>query len=586
MGWDRVIQDSDEDEPIEGDDLPRPVAPPKHPEPAVQQYHDHVPAEDTTHSANEHGFAPEESTFPQLSVNFDEFLQSQERNHAGQSSSQQRREERWIPNTEGASGSAGGSGTMMSEIGLAQRRLLDDNASVVGQQVPSAGVSYSADSIQSAPFPTIPSSHSYQMGPPDGEHFPYYQTSYDAYTNGNQALPLNRMTVYESNPQNATNGIAPFPDGISPNPQNLGCNIKLQTSVQPSEPKSISLGTNLISQQQSQTSAHDELALPAPTVAQPPAVVEPPAKKKRGRPKKQALPIHDEDDELANSRDHEFKNPGANGAIDPSDSEDTTENDTPASSGVSEESDEEDIGTNTPREEAKEPKKKRAKKAKTAPAPIPDSDDDDNVIWIDTKPINPEIANENADPNKGENTSKQDPNNKASVEQPPDIQPAQPTTSSAVSADQKAPQAEDKPAPKKRGRKRKQPVDQEEVSKTTDTDTTEPANAGAQTPGSKLAVLVDNSPKSASETDAQANVPAKEPTQDTIPAPAPTLSTTASVESPQTPCKPDAGPVNTPKNAGKGLEKHSPISARGGVPYRVGLSKRARIAPLLKMVRK
>lgn len=107
MGWDRVIQDSDEDEPIEGDDLPRPVAPPKHPEPAVQQYHDHVPAEDTTHSANEHGFAPEESTFPQLSVNFDEFLQSQERNHAGQSSSQQRREERWIPNTEGASGSAG-----------------------------------------------------------------------------------------------------------------------------------------------------------------------------------------------------------------------------------------------------------------------------------------------------------------------------------------------------------------------------------------------------------------------------------------------------------------------------------------------
>ena len=505
---------------------------------------------------------------------------------------------------------------MMSEIGLAQRRLLDDNASVVGQQVPSAGVSYSADSIQSAPFPTIPSSHSYQMGPPDGEHFPYYQTSYDAYTNGNQALPLNRMTVYESNPQNATNGIAPFPDGVSPQPtepwvqyQAAELNppqpvsqprsqqpfpysphdtepISSVASVQPSEPKSISLGTNIISQQQSQTSAHDELALPAPTVAQPPAVVEPPAKKKRGRPKKQSLPINDEDDELANSRDHEFKNPGANGAIDPSDSEDTTENDTPASSGVSDETDEEDIGTNNPGKEVKEPKKKRAKKAKTAPAPIPDSDDDDNVIWIDTKPINPEIANENTDPNKGENIPKQDPNNKASVEQPPDIQPAQPTTSSAVSADQKAPQAEDKPAPKKRGRKRKQPVDQEEVSKTTDTDTTEPANAGAQTPGSKLAVLVDNSPKSASETDAQANAPAKEPTQDTIPAPAPTHSATASVETPQTPSKPDAGPVNTPKNAGKGLEKHSPISARGGVPYRVGLSKRARIAPLLKMVRK
>lgn len=502
---------------------------------------------------------------------------------------------------------------MMSEIELAQRRLLDDNASSAGQQVPYAGVSYSADSIQSAPFPTIPSSHSYQMGPPDGEHFPYYQASHDGYTNGNQALPLTRLPVYEPNPQNATNGVVPFPDGAFPqptepwvqhptaelNPQQPVPLLRSQppfpdsphdtepissvTSVHPSGPKSSTLGTNLISPQQSQTSAQDELALPTAVVAQPPAAVEPPTKKKRGRPKKQPLPINDEDDELANSRDHEFKNAGANGAIDPSDSEDTTENDTPASSGVSDETDEEDIGTINPGKEAKEPKKKRAKKAKAAPAPIADSDEND-VIWVDTKPIDAEISNENTDPNKGEGIPKQGTDATASIGHSPNIQPAQPTPSTTP-AEQTVPPADDKPAPKKRGRKRKQPIDQEEVSKSTDTDTPEPKNPGAQTPGSKLSVLVDNSPKSASETDIQANAPVKEPTQDPIPAPVPALQATASAGSPQTPSKPDAGP-NTPKNAGNGLEKHSPISARGGVPYRVGLSKRARIAPLLKMVRK
>jgi len=110
MSWDRVIQDSDEDEPLEGDDLPTSVAPLQPPQPAMQQqYHDYVPAKHTTHNVvHEHGSVSYESMFPQLNVNFDEFLQSQERNHAMISSSQQRREERWIPSTsEGESGSVG-----------------------------------------------------------------------------------------------------------------------------------------------------------------------------------------------------------------------------------------------------------------------------------------------------------------------------------------------------------------------------------------------------------------------------------------------------------------------------------------------
>lgn len=106
MSWDRVIQDSDEDEPLEGD-APPIVAPNQRSEPAVQESHDHVPAKLTTHDANEHGSVLGESMLPQLNVNFDEYLQSQERNNAGLSSSQQRREERWIPSTEGASGSMG-----------------------------------------------------------------------------------------------------------------------------------------------------------------------------------------------------------------------------------------------------------------------------------------------------------------------------------------------------------------------------------------------------------------------------------------------------------------------------------------------
>lgn len=109
MSLDRVIQDSDEDEPFEGDDLPTSVNPPHPSQPAFQQEYQHAPAEQTTHNAvYEHSSAPDESIFPQLNVNFDEFLQSQEKGHSMLSSSQQRREDRWIPSTsEGESGSAG-----------------------------------------------------------------------------------------------------------------------------------------------------------------------------------------------------------------------------------------------------------------------------------------------------------------------------------------------------------------------------------------------------------------------------------------------------------------------------------------------
>ncbi|CAG7969159.1 unnamed protein product [Penicillium salamii] len=615
MSWDRVIQDSDEDEPLEGD-APPTVAPNQRSEPAVQEYHDHVPAKLTTHNANEHGSVLGESMLPQLNVNFDEYLQSQERNNAGLSSSQQRREERWIPSTDGASGSMDGSGTMMSEIGLAQQRLLDDNASSAGQQIPSAGASFSAESIQSAPFPTIPSSHSYQMGPPDGEHFPYYQAPHDMSINRNQALLPDQTGVYGLNQLGANNDIAPNPNGALDQPtapwkeyQHAGLNppqaILHSRSQQPfpqsphdTEPissvasrqdigfKSSTVPTNLISPQQSQSSAQDELALPAvqpilQPIAQAPAAIEPPVpKKKRGRPKKQALPINDEDDELANSRDHEFKTPGVNGAIDQSDSEYSTENDTPASSGVSNQSDEEEIGTaKTRKSESQDSTKKKPKKSKSKPAPVPvPGSGEDDVIWIDTKSIDAAPVNDSTNLNQ-----EQEPTEHEASSITPITDPAQPSKSTAA-AEPTTQTADEKPAPKKRGRKRKQPIE-EEAPKPADTPA--PTDVGAQTPGPKLAVVVDNSPKSAPVTDAQSESPAKEPNTDTVTAPTEAPSTTNSTTGiPQTPSKPDTGSINTPKNTGKGPEKHSPISARGGVPYRVGLSKRARIAPLLKMVRK
>ena len=113
MSWDRVIQDSDEEEPLEGDeleDLPSSVESLRASEPAVQQQQNgDVPAKHTVHNAvTEAPSAPDESMFPQFNVNFDEFLQSQDRSHAMLSSSQQRREEKWIPsNSEGGSGSVG-----------------------------------------------------------------------------------------------------------------------------------------------------------------------------------------------------------------------------------------------------------------------------------------------------------------------------------------------------------------------------------------------------------------------------------------------------------------------------------------------
>ncbi|CAI7657650.1 unnamed protein product [Penicillium discolor] len=612
----RVIQDSDEDEPFEGDDLPTSGNPPHLFEPALQREYQHAPAEQTTHNAvYQHGHAPDESMSPQLNINFDEFLQSQEKGHSILSSSQQRREDRWIPSTsEGGSGSVG---AMITEIGLAQRRLLDNDPSGASLPLPSTATLYSTESFQSAPFPTIPSYHSYQMDEPESGSFAYNPAPIGAYIDANQNSLHPRQGIYDLTPPDTTNSMAlplksvphqttePFMEQENPHPnppqeapqpesQQVGCSphdtepLSSVASMQFSGVKTITAGTSLISPQQSQSSTHDELSLPAviPTV---PDIEMPGAKKKRGRPKKQPAPDSDEDDELANSRDHEFKHPGANGAIDPSDSEEMTEDDTPASSGVSDESDEHNLEAAPKPEKSapKEPKKKKAKKSKTTPAPEPDADDD--VIWVDTKPLSVEPSTGSANPQTEiPEPPRQDLDSNV-LDSNPHVDGQAPVPA-VEEKSQNTPNPE-KPVPKKRGRKRKQTIEQAETpSESADTPEPNKPASGAQTPASKLAVIVDNSPKSIPEANSSNNdtsaIQSKDQNPHPLPGPDPLPEPTIDTPQPQTPSKPDAASVNTPQNAGKGPNKHSPISARSGVPYRVGLSKRARIAPLLKMVRK
>ncbi|KAI3113988.1 hypothetical protein CBS147333_2223 [Penicillium roqueforti] len=613
MSLDRVIQDSDEDELSEGDDLST-SANPVHPsEPALQQEYQHAPAKNTIHNAvYEHGPAPDESIIPELSVDFDEFLQSQEKGQSMLSSSQQRREDKWIPSTEGGSGSVG---AMMTEIGIAQRRLMDDDPS--SASLPFTAAPYSIESFQSAPFPTVPGYHPYQIYQPENDSFTYNPAPIGAYVDvayvdANQTLLPTRQGTYDLTPPDTTNTMAsppkvvpyhatePFLEEENPqsNPPQKASQAKSQqtgpfsphdteplssiASMRFSDAKITTAGTSLISPQQSQSSTHDELALPA-VLPNMPDVGLPGVTKKRGRPKKQTGLNNDEDDELANSRDHEFKHPGANGAIDPSDSEETTEDNTPASSGVSDETDEENLETapKPAKSGPKEPRKKKAKKGKTTPAP----DADDDVIWVDTKPLSMEPSTGNATPQaETPKAPRQDLDSNVLDSYP---QAPIPTAEEKTQNVQKA----EKPALKKRGRKRKQTTEQAETpSESADTPEPNKPPSGAQTPAPNVSVVVDNSPKPMAIANTDNNdtsaTQSKDQNPSLLPDPEPLPETTIDTPQPQTPSKRDTSSVNTPQNGGKGPDKHSPISARNGVPYRVGLSKRARIAPLLKMVRK
>jgi hypothetical protein len=113
MSWDRVIQDSDEDEPL-GDDgveveaLIDPHQGHKSPKQQLPDDSVHHGDEQQANYPIEHQAAQEVGAGSDLGVNFDQFLQSQEMSQLAVTLSQQRREERWIPSTgDGGGGSIG-----------------------------------------------------------------------------------------------------------------------------------------------------------------------------------------------------------------------------------------------------------------------------------------------------------------------------------------------------------------------------------------------------------------------------------------------------------------------------------------------
>ncbi|PYI11489.1 hypothetical protein BO78DRAFT_393423 [Aspergillus sclerotiicarbonarius CBS 121057] len=621
MSPNRVIQDSDdEDDPLAGPPSPRPNADNTHVD--VQKDSGHHHAQQTGHDSH-------------MSVNFDQFLQSQESAHQGISSSQQRREERWIPADVGG----GSIGSMMTEIGLAQQRLFDDEeAHYTGQTgyqdvvVMEAVQTNSHEQIASE-FPApkdialinTGNSETYSEQPPlytdpqpnIFDHSLQYEPGQD--------LPFADATnpyTHESTEQNKqhTSSNYSVSTGASYNIYPTGTvqteiaykSPRRHNSVQPTpfsphdtEPFS-SVRSPKASRARSDNAAQqynrsvDELAGPV-TIEIP--VVE----KKRGRKKKQSLPDNNEDDELAqihsptinqnatatttnnNTNKPEKRKPGRppKNVKPPRDEQDQTD---PVSNATAEipmrpdttstnplaptEHDQTPILIDSPPQDTreppkkppKEPKKKKLKRGKTTSLTLTktyESDVEDDVIWIDERPIIP--TTHDNDPTTTTTTTTRDPSNPTDNTNPPAQEENPPTLL------EPAPAAA---APKKRGRKRKIPIEEPPIDPLPPTEfPAEPQNQHPQPQSDKEDTLpAEPSPKPQTHPEPE---PETEPQEHQHQHQEEQTPDPHHQTAPTTPLKPTKGPT-----------KHSPISSTSKVPYRVGLSRRARIAPLLKIVKR
>ncbi|KAJ5714736.1 uncharacterized protein N7483_011917 [Penicillium malachiteum] len=597
MSWDRVIQDSDEEEPLIEDDFPvspDPLQPTQSPK---VQHHDN-PAEADTHypierTTNE-GF-PE----PQLNVNFDQFLQSQG-THAASTSSQQQREERWIPSTTESGG--GSIGAMITEIGLAQNRLFDESSSA--DQRISTTTYYPSEISQPGSFPTM-QSYQYQQHAPIAHGNVQYtniprEQPYEAtqlLTPG-AAVPVSDYSLptassHVDSPSDVTTAPTSAPylgegsENLSKNfPQQLHPVPAMAYSPHDTEPFSsvtsphVNMSKNenpmpgLMSPHHPPGDANDELAFPGVTVEVPSAT-----KKRRSRPKKASLPEDDDDDELAIETGTE---PSPTKPME----ESVGNADVPKPTEEAIETGDDAASIQNTTDVISAPEENTVPEAGSTAIEQPQkSHADDDVIWVDSRPLQTNGAQEEsgmtAEAKQPEVNGVQDAQpapkkrgrkRKQATERIADDLDSVSNTDSTNATDEK-------PAPKKRGRKRKQPVE-----------LVEPAEV--QDPVSKNDVAVNDTEKIEEPKD-ETN-PEAEAVQQPEPEPQANTATEEMKEQvkvpPQTPQKPEQNP-STPvagnsTNGRKGLSKHSPISSTSKVPYRVGLSKRARIAPLLKIVRK
>lgn len=499
----------------------------------------------------------------------------------------------------------------MTEIVHAQRRLLDDEGSTAGQPLPSTATAYPSEITQPGSFPSMSNYPYQQVAETVNDAYTYTRAVVEDSYEATQLIGPPHVNAYEySTPATSNNIASPFGD---PNETgdthstsvqlNHGASSHksaqrsksmqsqlwsphdtepLSSVVSPglSRSKSDNARSGLMSPQYSESSAHDELALHmvSPVTATDTSAV----KKKRGRPKKPSLPEDDEDDELAAPRDYELdlsrtaekrrrESPSKNqeasrqDVIEINDYEEdpsTTQAKSHNAPGLmvvlpiafDGESRRNDAGVSTKSEiaDTKPPKKKKVKRSKTASAILDKprkADVDDDVIWLDTSPLQ--------------------------VDQPKPVERADnPQVQDApLQVNRETPQAEEPSAPKKRGRKRKKTANQLAAEATlAPEEQQQPPEAETAAPDTAL--IAEENPGTIPESPSETGEPTKE--------------TTTTEVLPRTPQRAE-GKENDPttvKDSHKGPTKHSPILSTTKVPYRVGLSKRARIAPLLKVVRK
>ncbi|KAL4762492.1 uncharacterized protein BDW70DRAFT_133878 [Aspergillus foveolatus] len=223
----------------------------------------------------------------------------------------------------------------------------------------------------------------------------------------------------------------------------------------------------------------------------------------------------------------------------------------------------------TPATSTKEPKKKKLKRGKTTSVTLTktyESDIEDDVIWVEQRPATP-IDEDN--------------------------KPSNPTKPSGNTV------AEQTSAPKKRGRKRKKTseqldqrtpvpleVDEQDAQTTTSNEADDtPQLNDTHNDSGVLVVLKTKNTTDAQTSDIMEPITKDQALLDLHPPTSPAkLSEHAqpAQQPPETPQK--RTDSKTPSVKGPG--KHSPISSTSRVPYRVGLSKKARIAPLLKIIKR
>ncbi|KAJ0424869.1 hypothetical protein BJY00DRAFT_224900 [Aspergillus carlsbadensis] len=607
MPFDRVIQDSDDDEEL-SPEKPTHVSTTNHVGPhgveSLQAQHE------VDHDSH-------------IGVNFDQFLQSQDARQTNVSPAQLRREERWIP----VEGRIGSMGTMM-EIGLAQQRLVDDDHQIQSEhanspaefQEPETNPLYGENANQGyiaheEAFPanrppetpahdSIPRVELHGAAPSDD--WSQSAPSYNIFDSSNQtpSNQLNRADFLRDS------GVITQPELV----QNF--ELRRWTSMQGAtssphdtepfssviSPKAVRVKSdNLVPDIIQPTPSIDELALPA--------TVQIPKVEKRGRKKKQALPVNDEDDELfhiapreAALNKPEKRKPGRprkNARVESvnpvpaerSDAPSHLSGDTaraatpqvlladsvtydkvsqalPVSRSENSQTISPDVNSleqdmQPPPNPVRERGKKKLKRGKTTSVTLTktfESDVEDDVIWIDERPIVP--------------ADREDQSKSGQIEPAPT------------------------PAAKKRGRKRKKTTERldqeakadltipfEEARNQEEEEVTKPHQKVG------ISVVLDNSTRRPQTPDI--TNPDSNPEDDTLknepqvlhPSITPTkdVFNNELVQPPETPPKPSTEP-KTPSANGPG--KHSPISSTCKVPYRVGLSKRARIAPLLKIIKR